>query len=83
MAAACPGDLSGVRDRALLRLFSTGLNRATLVGLDVEHVRFNSTAVEFPSGSRAPRTEPAVPPSCAERTVAPRTANNQVQGEEE
>ena len=46
MAAACPGDLAGLRDRALLRLAAAaGLGRATLVGLDFEHVRFTESAV--------------------------------------
>ena len=47
MAAACPGDLSGMRDRALLLLAADGLGRAALVGLDVEHLRFTATAVEL------------------------------------
>jgi hypothetical protein len=45
MAAACPGDFSGIRDRALLLLTAAGLGRAALVGLDAEHVRFTATAV--------------------------------------
>lgn len=46
MAAACPGDLSGVRDRALLLLAATGFfPRAALVGLDAEHLRFTPTSV--------------------------------------
>jgi integrase len=47
MAAACPGDLAGRRDRALLLLAAAGFSRAALVGLDVEGVRFTPTAVEF------------------------------------
>ena len=48
MAAACPGDFAGLRDRALLLLTATGcFPRATLVGLDVEHVRFTATSVEL------------------------------------
>ena len=47
MAAICPGDLAGVRDRALLLLAAAGLGRAALVGLDAEHVRFTATAVEL------------------------------------
>lgn len=46
MAAACPGDLTGVRDRALLSLAAaTGLGRAALVGLDVEDLRFDAAGV--------------------------------------
>ena len=48
MDAACPGDLAGLRDRALLRLAAAAeLGRATLVGLDVEQVRFTERAVEL------------------------------------
>ena len=39
MAARCPRDLAGLRDRALLLLAAQGLSRAALVGLDVEHLR--------------------------------------------
>ncbi len=40
MAAACQGDLAGLRDRALLLLAAAAqLGRADLVGLDVEHLR--------------------------------------------
>jgi hypothetical protein len=46
MAAGCPGDLAGVRDRALLLLAATGFfPRAALVGLDAEQLRFTATAV--------------------------------------
>jgi site-specific recombinase XerC len=48
MAAACPGDLAGMRDRALLLLAASGLGRAALVGLDAEQLRFSATAVELP-----------------------------------
>jgi hypothetical protein len=47
MAAACPGDFSGIRDRALLLLTAAGLGHATLVGLDVEQLRFSAMAVEL------------------------------------
>ena len=45
LAAACPGDLAGLRDRALLLLAAAGLSRAALVGLDVEHLRFGASGV--------------------------------------
>jgi site-specific recombinase XerC len=39
MIAGCPGDLAGLRDRALLLLMAaTGLGRAALVGLDAETI---------------------------------------------
>ena len=48
MAAACPGDLAGLRDRALLLLDAAAkLGRAALVGLDFEQVRFTDRAVEL------------------------------------
>lgn len=50
MAAACPGDLAGLRDRALLLLAAAGLGRTALVGLDVEHLRFTATGVDLTIG---------------------------------
>jgi len=47
MAIACPSDLAGLRDRALLLLAAAGLGRAALVGLDVERVRFMATGVDL------------------------------------
>lgn len=60
MAAACPGDLAGQRDRALLLLAAAAaaapgggrglgrpLGRNALLGLDAEHVRFTATGVEL------------------------------------
>jgi site-specific recombinase XerC len=47
MAARCPMDLTGLRDRALLLLAAQGLGRAVLVGLEVEHLRFTATTVEL------------------------------------
>jgi site-specific recombinase XerD len=47
MATACPGDLAGLRDRALLLLAAAGLGRAALVGLDVEQVRFMEAGVDL------------------------------------
>jgi len=51
MAVRCPRDLAGTRDRALLLLAASGLGRATLVGLDVEHIRFTPTAAELSLGA--------------------------------
>ena len=47
MAARCPPDLAGSRDRALLLLAASGLGRAGLVGLDAEDVRFGNLGVEL------------------------------------
>ncbi len=38
-AARCPGDLAGLRDRALLLLTACGLGGERLLALDCEHVR--------------------------------------------
>jgi integrase len=59
MATACPGDLAGLRDRALLLLLAaTGFGRAALVSLDVEQVQFIEAGVDLTSivnrGSSAP-----------------------------
>ena len=55
MAARCPMDLAGLRDRALLLLAAQGIGRATLVGLDVEHLRFTATTVELTIDDADPR----------------------------
>jgi site-specific recombinase XerD len=47
MAARCPMDLTGLRDRALLLLAAQGIGRAVLVGLDFEHLCFTATTVEL------------------------------------
>jgi site-specific recombinase XerD len=47
LAAACGGDLTGLRDRALLLLAAGGLGPAALVGLDAEHIRFTASAAEL------------------------------------
>ena len=45
MAAACPGDRRGVRDRALLLLAASALRHGTLLGLDAEDLHFTASAV--------------------------------------
>ena len=46
MASACPGDLAGLRDRALLLLLAAGgIGRAGLVGLDAEQTHFDNSGV--------------------------------------
>jgi len=52
MAAACPRDIAGLRDRALLLLAGTGLGRAglsrvALVSLQVEQLRFTTSGLEL------------------------------------
>ena len=48
MAALCPTDLAGLRDRALLLLMAeASLNRGTLTGLQAEHVQFTAPGVEL------------------------------------
>ena len=42
MAARCPGDLAGLRDRALLLLTAAGLDAGRLLALNHEHVRFTA-----------------------------------------
>ena len=46
MAAQCPGDLAGLRDRALLLLMAVGFGRSGLVGLDAEQIRFTATGID-------------------------------------
>ena len=60
MAGACPGNLAGLRDRALLLLAAaTGLGRAALVGIDAEHLRFTADGCELLI-RRAPDAAPAM-----------------------
>jgi len=40
MVARCPGNLAGLRDRALLLLSAAGLDAERLLALDREHIRF-------------------------------------------
>ena len=48
MIASCPGDLAGLRDRALLLLMqATGLGRGALVRLDAEILRRTGTGCEL------------------------------------
>jgi len=47
MAARCPGDLAGLRDRALLLLAAAGLDAERLLALDHEHVRFTAGGAEL------------------------------------
>jgi len=45
--AVCPGDLAGLRDRALLSLMAaSGLGRAALVSLDAEDIRISPSGIE-------------------------------------
>jgi len=45
-AAACPGDLAGLRDRAMLLLLAAGgMGRTALVGLDAEQVGFDNNGI--------------------------------------
>jgi site-specific recombinase XerC len=47
LATACGGDLTGLRDHALLLLAAAGLGPAALVNLDAEHIRLAATAAEL------------------------------------
>jgi hypothetical protein len=54
MAAACPGDQTGLRDRAvLLLLAASNLNPNAVAGIDVEHIRFTTAALELTLGAAA------------------------------
>jgi len=48
MAGACPGNLAGMRDRALLLLAAaTGLGRGALVAIDAEDLRFTADGCDL------------------------------------
>ncbi len=54
MIAGCPGDLAGLRDRALLLLMgATGLGRAALVSLDAENIRRTPAGCDLRVGEDA------------------------------
>jgi len=60
MAASCPRDLAGLRDRALLLLAGAvpgraGLRRAALVGLQIEQLRFTATGLKLTLPDAPPR----------------------------
>ena len=59
MAAGCPSDLAGLRDRALLLLAAAGLGRADLVGLDAEEVRFTAAGLDLALRARPDAGIPA------------------------
>jgi site-specific recombinase XerC len=72
MAAACPGDLAGIRDRALLLLAAAGgFPRAALVGLDVEHLHVNVTSVELAAAPEAGRPHRVIVPCGATLASCP------------
>jgi hypothetical protein len=61
MAARCPGDLAGLRDRALLLLSASGLGDEPLLALDREHIHFTPHAVVLAiPGVDAPRLKPVL-----------------------
>ena len=57
LAHACPGDLAGRRNRALLLLAGAGLGRAALVGLQAEQLRFSEYGVRH-GGTGAAEAHP-------------------------
>ena len=71
MAGACPGDLSGLRDHALLLLAAQGLGRAALVGLDVEDIGFDHQGVILQIVAADGTTQSVTLPRAAERRLCP------------
>ena len=71
MAGACPGDLAGLRDRALLLLAAAGLGRGALVGLDVEHIEFGHQGVTLQIVAVDGATQAVTLPRAAERRLCP------------
>ena len=66
MAARCPGDLAGLRDRVLLLLTASGLGGERLLALDCEHVRFTGQGMELAVAGAGDGAELAkVPPASA------------------
>ena len=71
MAGACPGDLAGLRDRALLLLAAAGFGRAALVGLDVEHIEFGHQGVTLQIVAVDSATRAVTLPRAVERRLCP------------
>ena len=71
MAGACPGDLAGLRDRALLLLAAAGLGRSALVGLDVEHIEFGHQGITLQIVAEDGATQAVTMPRAAERRLCP------------
>ena len=75
MAGACPGNLAGLRDRALLLLAAaTGLGRTALVAIDAEHLLFTADGCELlirhaPDAPPAMLTIARAPASCPVRAL--------------
>ena len=75
MAGACPGNLAGLRDRALLLLAAaTGIGRAALVAIDAEHLRFTAAGCDLlirhaPDAAPAMLTIARAPASCQVRAL--------------
>ena len=78
MAAACAGDRSGQRDRALLLLLAQGLSRAAIIGCDAEHVRLTVSGMDLALGAGGPGARPGrvvaiarqpLPPTCPVRAL--------------
>jgi hypothetical protein len=66
MAARCPGDLAGLRDRALLLLTAAGLSGEGLLALDREHVQFTAHAVVLAPHGVDAQSRKALLPSSSE-----------------
>jgi site-specific recombinase XerD len=47
LASVCPGDLAGLRDRAMLLLAAAGLGRTALISLDAEQIHFTDLGVDL------------------------------------
>ena len=71
MAGACPGDLAGLRDRALLLLAAAGLGRGALVRLDVEHIDFGHQGVTLQIVAADGATQAVTLPRAVERRLCP------------
>ena len=71
MAGACPGDLAGLRDRALLLLAAGGLGRGALVRLDFEQINFDHQGVTLQIVSKDRETQVMALPWAAERRLCP------------
>jgi hypothetical protein len=71
LAAACGGDLAGLRDRALLLLAASGVGSKALVSLDVEQLRFTTTTADVTFATAGESVSRLAVPCDADRSRCP------------
>jgi len=76
MAARCPGDLAGLRDRALLLLAAAGIGGDQLLALDREHVHLTDPQLALRLSGSEPEAGLVIPRHAAAATCPVRALDN-------